>query len=401
LLTIWLKEISFLGIYAVIAILATLFAGKVCKFIANLFKRIKKAIEVRKAKKANKKQLKNGVKAILAVLLLIAIFGVFKALFPAKEEPKTIVNTDDTVIVDPNTVKEESSTTDNKESESSKPVVPSTREYKVPENKKISTTTESQKAPETKTTTGTTTNDVTVADNSDTKQEAIEKAEEKGETVIELNKGVIVGVVEDDEEVEAPVAETEKKLDREDKNVKVLPQTEEEAPNATITEEKDETKDFVADDDAEELNKLISENLKTETSTEAKVAETNPEVEEPKEEVVVTEEVVTVDNEAKGFDGFNTVEEPKAEEKVEEEVIVKEAIKAPTVSSNTINCYTNDTVQFTFTGEDVHVTGADDIVVVGNTVSFSAGEEATVYEIVVENTAGSQSVLVVVASPIN
>lgn len=391
-----------MGIYAVIAILATLFAGKVCKFIANLFKRIKKAIEVRKAKKANKKQLKNGVKAILAVLLLIAIFGVFKALFPAKEEPKTIVNTDDTVIVDPNTVKEESSTTDNKESESSKPVVPSTREYKVPENKKISTTTESQKAPETKTTTGTTTNDVTVADNSDTKQEAIEKAEEKGETVIELNKGVIVGVVEDDEEVEAPVAETEKKLDREDKNVKVLPQTEEEAPNATITEEKDETKDFVADDDAEELNKLISENLKTETSTEAKVAETNPEVEEPKEEVVVTEEVVTVDNEAKGFDGFNTVEEPKVEEKVEEEVVVaKEEVKAPTVSSNTINAFTGDTVQFTFSGENVKVSGADNISVVGNTVSFQAGDEATVYEIDVTNEAGSQTVIVVVSSPFN
>lgn len=391
-----------MGIYAVIAILATLFAGKVCKFIANLFKGIKKAIEVRKAKKANKKQLKNGVKAILAVLLLIAIFGVFKALFPAKEEPKTIVNTDDTVIVDPNTVKEESSTTDNKESESSKPVVPSTREYKVPENKKISTTTESQKAPETKTTTGTTTNDVTVADNSDTKQEAIEKAEEKGETVIELNKGVIVGVVEDDEEVEAPVAETEKKLDREDKNVKVLPQTEEEAPNATITEEKDETKDFVADDDAEELNKLISENLKTETSTEAKVAETNPEVEEPKEEVVVTEEVVTVDNEAKGFDGFNTVEEPKAEEKVEEEVVVaKEEVKAPTVSSNTINAFTGDTVQFTFSGENVKVSGADNISVVGNTVSFQAGDEATVYEIDVTNEAGSQTVIVVVSSPFN
>lgn len=391
-----------MGIYAVIAILATLFAGKVCKFIANLFKGIKKAIEVRKAKKANKKQLKNGVKAILAVLLLIAIFGVFKALFPVKEEPKTIVNTDDTVIVDPNTVKEESSTTDNKESESSKPVVPSTREYKVPENKKISTTTESQKAPETKTTTGTTTNDVTVADNSDTKQEAIEKAEEKGETVIELNKGVIVGVVEDDEEVEAPVAETEKKLDREDKNVKVLPQTEEEAPNATITEEKDETKDFVADDDAEELNKLISENLKTETSTEAKVAETNPEVEEPKEEVVVTEEVVTVDNEAKGFDGFNTVEEPKAEEKVEEEVVVaKEEVKAPTVSSNTINAFTGDTVQFTFSGENVKVSGADNISVVGNTVSFQAGDEATVYEIDVTNEAGSQTVIVVVSSPFN
>ena len=391
-----------MGIYAVIAILATLFAGKVCKFIANLFKGIKKAIEVRKAKKANKKQLKNGVKAILAVLLLIAIFGVFKALFPAKEEPKTIVNTDDTVIVDPNTVKEESSTTDNKESESSKPVVPSTREYKVPENKKISTTTESQKAPETKTTTGTTTNDVTVADNSDTKQEAIEKAEEKGETVIELNKGVIVGVVEDDEEVEAPVAETEKKLDREDKNVKVLPQTEEEAPNATSTEEKDETKDFVADDDAEELNKLISENLKTETSTEAKVAETNPEVEEPKEEVVVTEEVVTVDNEAKGFDGFNTVEEPKAEEKVEEEVVVaKEEVKAPTVSSNTINAFTGDTVQFTFSGENVKVSGADNISVVGNTVSFQAGDEATVYEIDVTNEAGSQTVIVVVSSPFN
>ncbi len=390
-----------MGIYAVIAILATLFAGKVCKFIANLFKGIKKAIEVRKAKKANKKQLKNGVKAILAVLLLIAIFGVFKALFPAKEEPKTIVNTDDTVIVDPNTVKEESSTTDNKESESSKPVVPSTREYKVPENKKISTTTESQKAPETKTTTGTTTNDVTVADNSDTKQEAIEKAEEKGETVIELNKGVIVGVVEDDEEVEAPVAETEKKLDREDKNVKVLPQTEEEAPNATITEEKDETKDFVADDDAEELNKLISENLKTETSTEAKVAETNPEVEEPKEEVVVTEEVVTVDNEAKGFDGVKTVEEPKVEEKVEEVVVAKEEVKAPTVSSNTINAYTGDTVQFTFSGENVKVSGADNISVVGNTVSFQAGDEATVYEIEVANEAGSQTVIVVVSSPFN
>jgi hypothetical protein len=394
-------DILLMGIYAVIAILATLFAGKVCKFIANLFKGIKKAIEVRKAKKANKKQLKNGVKAILAVLLLIAIFGVFKALFPAKEEPKTIVNTDDTVIVDPNTVKEESSTTDNKESESSKPVVPSTREYKVPENKKISTTTESQKAPETKTTTGTTTNDVTVADNSDTKQEAIEKAEEKGETVIELNKGVIVGVVEDDEEVEAPVAETEKKLDREDKNVKVLPQTEEEAPNATITEEKDETKDFVADDDAEELNKLISENLKTETSTEAKVAETNPEVEEPKEEVVVTEEVVTVDNEAKGFDGVKTVEEPKVEEKVEEVVVAKEEVKAPTVSSNTINAYTGDTVQFTFSGENVKVSGADNISVVGNTVSFQAGDEATVYEIEVANEAGSQTVIVVVSSPFN
>jgi hypothetical protein len=394
-------DILLMGIYAVIAILATLFAGKVCKFIANLFKGIKKAIEVRKAKKANKKQLKNGVKAILAVLLLIAIFGVFKALFPAKEEPKTIVNTDDTVIVDPNTVKEESSTTDNKESESSKPVVPSTREYKVPENKKISTTTESQKAPETKTTTGTTTNDVTVADNSDTKQEAIEKAEEKGETVIELNKGVIVGVVEDDEEVEAPVAETEKKLDREDKNVKVLPQTEEEAPNATITEEKDETKDFVADDDAEELNKLISENLKTETSTEAKVADTTPEVEEPKEEVVVTEEVVTVDNEAKGFDGVKTVEEPKVEEKVEEVVVAKEEVKAPTVSSNTINAYTGDTVQFTFSGENVKVSGADNISVVGNTVSFQAGDEATVYEIEVANEAGSQTVIVVVSSPFN
>jgi len=395
-------DILLMGIYAVIAILATLFAGKVCKFIANLFKGIKKAIEVRKAKKANKKQLKNGVKAILAVLLLIAIFGVFKALFPAKEEPKTIVNTDDTVIVDPNTVKEESSTTDNKESESSKPVVPSTREYKVPENKKISTTTESQKAPETKTTTGTTTNDVTVADNSDTKQEAIEKAEEKGETVIELNKGVIVGVVEDDEEVEAPVAETEKKLDREDKNVKVLPQTEEEAPNATITEEKDETKDFVADDDAEELNKLISENLKTETSTEAKVADTTPEVEEPKEEVIVTKEVVNINDEAEGFDGFNTVEEPKVEEKVEEEVVVaKEEVKAPTVSSNTINAFTGDTVQFTFSGENVKVSGADNISVVGNTVSFQAGDEATVYEIEVTNEAGSQTVIVVVSSPFN
>lgn len=391
-----------MGIYAVIAILATLFAGKVCKFIANLFKRIKKAIEVRKEKKANKKQLKNGVKAILAVLLLIAIFGVFKALFPVKEEPKTIVNTDDTVIVDPNTVKEESSTTDNKESESSKPVVPSTREYKVPENKKISTTTESQKAPETKTTTGTTTNDVTVADNSDTKQEAIEKAEEKGETVIELNKGVIVGVVEDDEEVEAPVAETEKKLDREDKNVKVLPQTEEEAPNATITEEKDETKDFVADDDAEELNKLISENLKTETSTEAKVADTTPEVEEPKEEVIVTKEVVNINDEAEGFNGVKAIEEPKVEEKVEEEVVVaKEEVKAPTVSSNTINAFTGDTVQFTFSGENVKVSGADNISVVGNTVSFSAGEEATVYEIDVTNEAGSQTVIVVVSSPFN
>lgn len=390
-----------MGIYAVIAILATLFAGKVCKFIANLFKRIKKAIEVRKEKKANKKQLKNGVKAILAVLLLIAIFGVFKALFPVKEEPKTIVNTDDTVIVDPNTVKEESSTTDNKESESSKPVVPSTREYKVPENKKISTTTESQKAPETKTTTGTTTNDVTVADNSDTKQEAIEKAEEKGETVIELNKGVIVGVVEDDEEVEAPVAETEKKLDREDKNVKVLPQTEEEAPNATITEEKDETKDFVADDDAEELNKLISENLKTETSTEAKVADTTPEVEEPKEEVIVTKEVVNINDEAEGFNGVKAIEEPKVEEKVEEVVVAKEEVKAPTVSSNTINAYTGDTVQFTFSGENVKVSGADNISVVGNTVSFQAGDEATVYEIEVANEAGSQTVIVVVSSPFN
>lgn len=395
-------DILLMGIYAVIAILATLFAGKVCKFIANLFKEIKKAIEVRKAKKANKKQLKNGVKAILAVLLLIAIFGVFKALFPAKEEPKTIVNTDDTVIVDPNTVKEESSTTDNKESESSKPVVPSTREYKVPENKKISTTTESQKAPETKTTTGTTTNDVTVADNSDTKQEAIEKAEEKGETVIELNKGVIVGVVEDDEEVEAPVAETEKKLDREDKNVKVLPQTEEEAPNATITEEKDETKDFVADDDAEELNKLISENLKTETSTEAKVADTTPEVEEPKEEVIVTKEVVNINDEAEGFNGVKAIEEPKVEEKVEEEVVVaKEEVKAPTVSSNTINAFTGDTVQFTFSGENVKVSGADNISVVGNTVSFQAGDEATVYEIEVANEAGSQTVIVVVSSPFN
>jgi len=398
-------DILLMGIYAVVAILATMFAGKVCKAIAKLFNNIKSAIEARKAKRANKKQLKNEVKAILVVLLLVVIFGACKLLFPVKEEPRKIVN-DDTVQIDTTkTDEEESNTTDNNESESSKPVVPSTRETKVPENKVIEKTEKSQAKPESTTTTGSTTNEVKVVDNSNSKEKAIEKAEENGETVIELNKGIIAGVAEDDKEEEevAPAAEP-KKIVLEDKKVEVLPQTEEEAPN-TIIEEKEDNKDFVADDDAEELQKLISDNLKnTETSTEAetKVAEdTNLEVVEPKEEVVVTEEVVTVDNEAKGFDGVKTVEEPKVEEKVEEVVVAKEEVKAPTVSSNTINAYTGDTVQFTFSGENVKVSGADDIAVVGNTVSFQAGDEATVYEIEVANEAGSQTVIVVVSSPFN
>ncbi len=399
-------NIQLMIIYAIVAILTAMFAGKVCKAIAKLINSIKSAIEARKVAKSNKKQMKNGVKAILVIILLFVIFGICEALFPAKENKPLPISNDDPVIVDTDcTGKEDCNTTDS-ESDSSKPVfvVPSTREKVVPQEKVIETTTKSQEQEKTVITSGSTTNEINVVDNSKSKEKAIEKANNNGEETTELNKNVIVGLAKDDEKEEEVTPVTEpKKIVLEDKKIEVLPQGEESAPNAANTSEEDTSK-LVADEDTDDLMKVISENIKAEETkdAESKVAETKSEVEEPKEEVVVTEEVVTVDNEAKGFDGFNTVEEPKAEEKVEEEVVVaKEEVKAPTVSSNTINAFTGDTVQFTFSGENVKVSGADNISVVGNTVSFQAGDEATVYEIEVANEAGSQTVIVVVSSPFN
>ncbi len=224
--------------------------------------------------------------------------------------------------------------------------------------------------------------EITIVDNSkeeaDT-ENAIREAEENGDTIKELDNGIIA--IEKNEETKEDESKKDlEKVDIEDEKAEAI-----EVPSTTEEEKVEDVKDdnaCIEDTTDEDLDEMLNSTTKEEESANGKTEITDLEL--PKTEV--QEEVKPVEK-----------EEPKIEE-----VKPVEPVKTVNpVSVSAIDGYTTTVgsqIQFRVNGDDVKVEGLDGINYSFNNgvLTVDAGSEATVLSVCVSNSVNAVNFDIVV-----
>lgn len=244
-----------------------------------------------------------------------------------------------------------------------------------PEDEKLEETEENSEVPaKAETTVADTISEIKVEDNSkelaDT-EKAVEEAEKNGDTVKELDNGIIA--IEKDQEVVTEKDETQIEIDTD--SAEDLVNEGEEPSTEEKVEDVEASDDKTLDDMLEESTTEITEDTTSETTEE-----TTEVVTTPANGNVSIEEVTEVENDSNVIDVEESVELPEVEK----------------VSVEPIDGYdtvVGSQIQFKINGDDVVIDGLDGINYQFNNgiLTVDAGDCATVITVTISNTISSTS----------
>ena len=344
-------------------------------------------------KKSRKKLSKRAV--VLLLILIISLFGiaaVYKNFSGSRKTPAPIVDAEFNDS-DNNTNKNDSNNENANNGSSNAP----TTSFGYGDGKRFATGDQILKQTKdntiTETKTEKETNKVSLPGNEKSADQIVKELEDKGEHVVVFEDDII-GIGADKETV-TPSAEV---TDEEDLVIKDndVDSFENHEANTTISTEENAD---MADADDDETSKMIEEARKNQAKEVTLTDDVNDEIkDDAKEEndLVLTTEPEKLDQEVKGFDSVETIEEDTTETVVETAEVEKVTFAGNT---NIVKVYVGENGQIIF-NESVASIDMDGAQINGNVVTTPVFDEATVGEYTATSVSGQTFTFTFVASSI-
>ena len=350
-----------------------------------------KAIIAMMPEKKNRKKLSKRV--IFVLLLIISLFGiaaVYKNFSGSRKTPAPIVDAEFNDS-DNNTNKNDSNNENANNGSSNAPTTSFGNGQRFATGNQILNQSKDNTITETKTEKET--NKVSLPGNEKSADQIVKELEDKGEHVVVFEDDII-GIGADKETV-TPSAEV---TDEEDLVIKDndVDSFENHEANTTISTEENAD---MADADDDETSKMIEEARKNQAKEVTLTDDVNDEIkDDAKEEndLVLTTEPEKLDQEVKGFDSVETIEEDTTETVVETAEVEKVTFAGNT---NIVKVYVGENGQIIF-NESVASIDMDGAQINGNVVTTPVFDEATVGEYTATSVSGQTFTFTFVASSI-
>ena len=340
-------------------------------------------------KKSRKKLSKRAV--VLLLILIISLFGiaaVYKNFSGSRKTPAPIVDAEFNDS-DNNTNKNDSNNENANNGSSNAPTTSFGNGQRFATGNQILNQSKDNTITETKTEKET--NKVSLPGNEKSADQIVKELEDKGEHVVVFEDDII-GIGADKETV-TPSAEV---TDEEDLVIKDndVDSFENHEANTTISTEENAD---MADADDDETSKMIEEARKNQAKEVTLTDDVNDEIkDDAKEEndLVLTTEPEKLDQEVKGFDSVETIEEDTTETVVETAEVEKVTFAGNT---NIVKVYVGENGQIIF-NESVASIDMDGAQINGNVVTTPVFDEATVGEYTATSVSGQTFTFTFVAS---
>jgi hypothetical protein len=353
-----------------------------------------KAIIAMMPEKKNRKKLSK--RAIVVLLLIISLFGiaaVYKNFSGSRKTPAPIVDAEFNDS-DNNTNKNDSNNENANNGSSNAP----TTSFGYGNGQRFATgdqiLNQSKDNTITETKTEKETNKVSLPGNEKSADQIVKELEDKGEHVVVFEDDII-GIGADKETV-TPSAEVTDEEDLVIKDNSDVDSFENHEANTTISTEENAD---MADADDDETSKMIEEARKNQAKEVTLTDDVNDEIkDDAKEEndLVLTTEPENLDQEVKGFDSVETIEEDTTETVVETAEVEKVTFAGNT---NIVKVYVGENGQIIF-NESVASIDMDGAQINGNVVTTPVFDEATVGEYTATSVSGQTFTFTFVASSI-
>lgn len=353
-----------------------------------------KAIKAMMPEKKNRKKLSK--RAIVVLLLIISLFGiaaVYKNFSGSRKTPAPIVDAEFNDS-DNNTNKNDSNNENANNGSSNAP----TTSFGYGNGQRFATgdqiLNQSKDNTITETKTEKETNKVSLPGNEKSADQIVKELEDKGEHVVVFEDDII-GIGADKETV-TPSAEVTDEEDLVIKDNSDVDSFENHEANTTISTEENAD---MADADDDETSKMIEEARKNQAKEVNLTDDVNDEIkDDAKEEndLVLTTEPEKLDQEVKGFDSVETIEEDTTETVVETAEVEKVTFAGNT---NIVKVYVGENGQIIF-NESVASIDMDGAQINGNVVTTPVFDEATVGEYTATSVSGQTFTFTFVASSI-
>ena len=334
-------------------------------------------------KKSRKKLSKRAV--VLLLILIISLFGiaaVYKNFSGSRKTPAPIVDAEFNDS-DNNTNKNDSNNENANNGSSNAPTTSFGNGQRFATGNQILNQSKDNTITETKTEKET--NKVSLPGNEKSADQIVKELEDKGEHVVVFEDDII-GIGADKETV-TPSAEV---TDEEDLVIKDndVDSFENHEANTTISTEENAD---MADADDDETSKMIEEARKNQAKEVTLTDDVNEE-----NDLVLTTEPEKLDQEVKGFDSVETIEEDTTETVVETAEVEKVTFAGNT---NIVKVYVGENGQIIF-NESVASIDMDGAQINGNVVTTPVFDEATVGEYTATSVSGQTFTFTFVASSI-
>ena len=352
-----------------------------------------KAIIAMMPEKKSRKKLSKRAIVVLLLLLIISLFGiaaVYKNFSGSRKTPAPIVDAEFNDS-DNNTNKNDSNNENANNGSSNAPTTSFGNGQRFATGNQILNQSKDNTITETKTEKET--NKVSLPGNEKSADQIVKELEDKGEHVVVFEDDII-GIGADKETV-TPSAEV---TDEEDLVIKdnYVDSFENHEANTTISTEENAD---MADADDDETSKMIEEARKNQAKEVNLTDDVNDEIkDDAKEEndLVLTTEPEKLDQEVKGFDTIETIEEDTTETVVETAEVEKVTFAGNT---NIVKVYVGENGQIIF-NESVASIDMDGAQINGNVVTTPVFDEATVGEYTATSVSGQTFTFTFVASSI-
>lgn len=351
-----------------------------------------KAIIAMMPEKKNRKKLSK--RAIVVLLLIISLFGiaaVYKNFSGSRKTPAPIVDAEFNDS-DNNTNKNDSNNENANNGSSNAPTTSFGNGQRFATGNQILNQSKDNTITETKTEKET--NKVSLPGNEKSADQIVKELEDKGEHVVVFEDDII-GIGADKETV-TPSAEVTDEEDLVIKDNSDVDSFENHEANTTISTEENAD---MADADDDETSKMIEEARKNQAKEVTLTDDVNDEIkDDAKEEndLVLTTEPEKLDQEVKGFDSVETIEEDTTETVVETAEVEKVTFAGNT---NIVKVYVGENGQIIF-NESVASIDMDGAQINGNVVTTPVFDEATVGEYTATSVSGQTFTFTFVASSI-
>ncbi len=351
-----------------------------------------KAIKAMMPEKKNRKKLSK--RAIVVLLLIISLFGiaaVYKNFSGSRKTPAPIVDAEFNDS-DNNTNKNDSNNENANNGSSNAPTTSFGYGKRFATGDQILNQSKDNTITETKTEKET--NKVSLPGNEKSADQIVKELEDKGEHVVVFEDDII-GIGADKETV-TPSAEVTDEEDLVIKDNSDVDSFENHEANTTISTEENAD---MADADDDETSKMIEEARKNQAKEVTLTDDVNDEIkDDAKEEndLVLTTEPEKLDQEVKGFDSVETIEEDTTETVVETAEVEKVTFAGNT---NIVKVYVGENGQIIF-NESVASIDMDGAQINGNVVTTPVFDEATVGEYTATSVSGQTFTFTFVASSI-
>ena len=333
-------------------------------------------------KKSRKKLSKRAV--VLLLILIISLFGiaaVYKNFSGSRKTPAPIVDAEFNDS-DNNTNKNDSNNENANNGSSNAPTTSFGNGQRFATGNQILNQSKDNTITETKTEKET--NKVSLPGNEKSADQIVKELEDKGEHVVVFEDDII-GIGADKETV-TPSAEV---TDEEDLVINSdVDSFENHEANTTISTEENAD---MADADDDETSKMIEEARKNQAKEVTLTDDVNEE-----NDLVLTTEPEKLDQEVKGFDSVETIEEDTTETVVETAEVEKVTFAGNT---NIVKVYVGENGQIIF-NESVASIDMDGAQINGNVVTTPVFDEATVGEYTATSVSGQTFTFTFVASSI-